>query len=120
MRKISFSNHVLPHLFALIIFFIVTVFFFRPIFFENRILQQHDIQQFIGSSKAIEDFRSTTGEEPLWTNAMFSGMPAWLISVHWGNQAIAYLKTAMALFIPHPIANIFLAFVSYYIMLLCF
>ena len=51
---------------------------------------------------------------------MFSGMPAYLVSVQWGNQAIAYVKTVLALFLPHPVANIFLAFVSYYILLLCF
>lgn len=120
MRKINFSTQVLPHVVAVLLFLLVTVLFFHPIFFENRTLQQHDIQQFIGSSKAIDDFRERTGEEPLWTNAMFSGMPAWLISVQWGNQAIAYLKTTLALFTPHPIANIFLAFVCYYIMLLAF
>lgn len=120
MKKIRFTADVLPHLVALAIFFIVTVFFFHPLFFENKTLQQYDIQQFIGSSKAIEDYRNATGEEPLWTNSMFSGMPAYLVSVQWGNQAIAYMKTVLALFLPHPIANIFIAFVCYYVLLLCF
>ena len=120
MRKINFGRDVLPHIVAVAIFLIVTVFFFNPVFFENKSLQQADIQQFIGSSKAIEDYRNRTGEEALWTNAMFSGMPAYLISVRWGNEAIAYLKTVLALFLPHPIANIFIAFVCYYIMLISF
>ena len=120
MKKVNFTAHILPHLIAIAVFFIVTIFFFKPIFFEHKALQQHDIQQFIGSSKAIEDFRKQTGEEPLWTNSMFSGMPAFLVSVQWGSQAIAYIKTILALKLPHPIANIFLAFVCYYIMLLCF
>lgn len=120
MKKINFTANILPHIIAIAIFFLITIFFFHPIFFENKVLLQGDIQQFIGSSKAIEDFREETGEEALWTNAMFSGMPAYLISVQWGNQAIAYLKTVMALFLPHPVANIFVAFVSYYILLLAF
>jgi len=120
MKKIEFTAHILPHVVALAVFFIITIIFFRPVFFENKTLQQGDIQQFIGSSKAIEDYRNQTGEEPLWTNSMFSGMPAYLISVQWGNQAIAYVKKVMALLLPHPIANIFIAFVCYYIMLLCF
>ncbi|MEX1241958.1 MAG: YfhO family protein [Cyclobacteriaceae bacterium] len=120
MKKITFTADVLPHMVAIAIFFIVTVFFFHPLFFENKTLQQHDIQQFIGSSKAIEDYRNETGEDPLWTNSMFSGMPAYLVSVQWGNKAIAYLKTIAALFLPHPIANIFTAFVCYYVLLLCF
>src|SRR5687767_13963280 len=120
MKKIEFRVHILPHLIAIAVFFVITIFFFNPIFFENKELQQADIQQFIGSAKQIEDYRKQTVEEPLWTTSMFSGMPAYLISVHWGNQSIAYLKTLMALFLPHPIAKIFLAFVCYYIMLLSF
>ncbi|HEU5145499.1 MAG TPA: hypothetical protein VFT90_02245, partial [Chryseosolibacter sp.] len=120
MKKLHFSTDILPHIVAVAVFLMITVFFFNPIFFENKSLQQYDIQQFIGSSKDIVDYRERTGEEALWTNAMFSGMPAYLISVQWGNQAIAYLKTIIALFLPHPIANIFIAFVCYYIMLIAF
>lgn len=120
MKKLHFSNDILPHIVAVAVFLIITIFFFNPIFFENKSLEQYDIQQFIGSSKDITDYRERTGEEALWTNAMFSGMPAYLISVQWGNQAIAYLKTVFALFLPHPIANIFIAFVCYYVMLLAF
>lgn len=120
MKKIKFTVHILPHLVALIVFLIVTLFFFHPVFFGNKTLQQYDIQQFMGSSKAIEDYRAETGEEALWTNSMFSGMPAYLVSVQWGNQAIAYIKTVLALFLPHPVANIFIAFVCYYILLLTF
>lgn len=120
MKKLHFGTDILPHIVAVGVFFLITVFFFNPIFFENKTLEQYDIQQFIGSSKAIEDYRQKTGEEPLWTNGMFSGMPAYLISVHWGNQAIAYMKTLLALFLPHPIANIFVAFICYYILLISF
>ena len=120
MKKINFTAHILPHIVAVAAFLVITILFFNPLFFENKTLQQHDIQQFIGSSKAIEEFRNEQGEEPLWTNSMFSGMPAYLVSVQWGNQAISYLKMIMGLFLPHPIANIFIAFVCYYILLLSF
>lgn len=120
MKKINFTADVLPHLIAVAVFLITTVFFFSPVFFENKALQQYDIQQFVGSSKAIADFREETGKEALWTNSMFSGMPAYLISVQWGNQVIGSVKTFMALFLPHPISNIFIAFICYYIMLLAF
>jgi hypothetical protein len=120
MKKIKFTAHVLPHIVAIAVFLLVTVIFFNPIFFENKSLQQYDIQQFVGSSKAIQEYRSQTGEEPLWTNSMFGGMPAYLVSVEWGNQAIAYIKMVMGLFLPHPISSVFIAFVCYYILLLSF
>jgi hypothetical protein len=120
MKNVKFTADILPHLVAIAVFFLITIFFFNPIFFENKTLQQHDIQQFIGSSKAISEYRDKTGEEPLWTNSMFSGMPAYLISVQWGNTSIAYIKKVMSLLLPHPISNIFIAFISYYILLLSF
>jgi hypothetical protein len=120
MRKINFVQDVLPHLIAVAAFLLITFFFFSPAFFDNKTLEQHDIQQFSGSAKAIDDFRAKNHEEPLWTNNMFSGMPAYLISVKWSNQAVAYVKAIASLGTGHPYANIFLAFVCYYIMLLAF
>ncbi|MFZ2905617.1 MAG: YfhO family protein [Cyclobacteriaceae bacterium] len=120
MKKISFAEHVLPHLLAFIVFLIITVFFFNPVFFEKKTLVQHDIQQSIAVSKALNDYRDQTGEEGLWAPNLFSGMPGYLVNVHWGNSAVSMLKRVLSANLPHPVANIFLAFVCYYIMLLAF
>ncbi len=120
MKKIRFATDVFPHLVAVVVFLVVTVFFFNPIFFENKTLEQYDIQQYLGTSKAISDFRERTGEEPLWTNSVFSGMPAYLISVQWGNQAVVFMKMILGMGLPHPVVNIFIGFVCYYILLLAF
>jgi hypothetical protein len=120
MKKIDFYKDVLPHAVAVLVFLIVTVLFFNPIFFDNKTLDQQDIQQFRGSSKSIADYRAATGEEALWAPSMFSGMPAYLVSLRWSDGPVVWVKKIMALFLPHPIANIFLAFLCYYILLLSF
>jgi hypothetical protein len=120
MKKISFQDHVLPHLVAPLVFLLTTVFFFSPVFFENKALVQHDIQQFLGASKELRDFRDATGKEGLWANSMFSGMPAYLVNLDWSDGAITSLKKVLAIFLPHPVSNIFLAFVCYYVLLLVF
>jgi hypothetical protein len=120
MKKFNFIQHVWPHLLAIVVFLLATVFFFNPVFFENKTLNQHDIVQSIGAAKALRDFRQQTGEEGLWAPNMFSGMPAYLVNLEWSNEAVRYLKSICGLGIPHPVNNIFLAFLSYYIMLLCF
>ncbi len=120
MKKIQFTEHVLPHVIAVVVFLIVTFLFFKPAFFDNKTLSQYDIQQFEGSVKSIKDFRAAKHEEPLWTNSMFGGMPAYLVSVEWGNKPVAYLKAIMTLGISHPISSIFASFLSYYILLLAF
>ena len=120
MKKIDFYKDVLPHAVAVLVFLVVTVLFFNPVFFDNKTLDQQDIQQFRGSSKSIADYRTTTGEEALWAPSMFSGMPAYLVSLRWSDGPVVWVKKIMALFLPHPIANIFLAFLCYYILLLSF
>ena len=120
MRKINFSKDVLPHGIAIGVFLIVTLFFFNPIFFDNKILDQSDITQWEGSSKSMRDFRDKTGEEALWAPSMFSGMPGYLVNVKWGNNAVDIVKAILSFKLPHPVCNIYLAFVCYYIMLLAF
>jgi hypothetical protein len=120
MKKINFARHVLPHIVAIAAFLLVTVVFFSPFFFDNKVLSQYDIQQWEGSAKTLRDYRDATGQEGLWADNMFSGMPAYLINLHWSNQAIGMLKRVLALGLAHPYANIFIAFISYYIMLLAF
>ena len=51
---------------------------------------------------------------------MFSGMPAYLIDVKWSNQVVSYMHKIFSLFFPHPVSNIIISFLSFYIMLLCF
>jgi len=118
--KINFSKDVLPHGLAVLLFFLVTIIFFSPVFFENKAINQHDIQQHLGASKELRDFREATGEEGLWAAAMFSGMPAYLVNLQWSDGVVVGMKKVMSLFLPHPVSNIFLAFVCYYILLLTF
>lgn len=120
MKKINFGTDIFPHLLAVLIFLVVTVLFFRPIFFDNRILNQSDIEQFLAGSRDLREFRKETGEEGLWSTTMFSGMPAYMINLDWSDGIVTNMKRVMTLFIPHGINNIFLAFISYYILLICF
>jgi len=120
MKKINFTEQVLPHVIAVVFFLVVTVFFFNPIFFDHKTLEQSDVTQFEGGAKALQDFREQTGEVALWAPSMFSGMPAYMISVKWSNEPLSYLKKIISLFLPHPVRNIFVAFLCYYILLLSF
>lgn len=120
MKGLRFSDHVLPHLIAVLVFLLVTVLFFNPIFFDNKAIEQGDIQQWSGSSKVLRDYRDQTGEEGLWASTMFSGMPAYLVNLNWSDGVVVGMKKVLSVFLPHPISNIFLAFVCYYILLLSF
>ncbi len=120
MKKIRFVEDVLPHVIAVGVFLVATIIFFKPVFLDSRSLVQPDIQQWEGSAKELRDFRNETGEEGLWAGTMFSGMPAYLINVEWSNGPVLVLKQVITFFLPHPVSNIYVAFLSYYILLLCF
>ncbi len=120
MRKINFKEQVLPHLVAIIVFLLVTIIYFKPVFFEHKSLSQHDIQQWEGGAKELIDFRETTGKEALWTNAMFGGMPGYLINVQWGNGILGKLQIAVAFGLPHPVRIVYLSFLCFYILLVSF
>ncbi len=118
MKKITLSE-VLPHFVAVVVFLLVTVFFFNPVFFDNKTISQGDINQFLWGSKELRDYRAATGQEGLWSS-MFSGMPAYMVNLDWSDEPILAMKKVISLFLPHPIANIFIAFVCYYILLIVF
>ncbi len=106
-----------PYLAALLIFLSVTVVYFSPLF-EGQRLKQHDIAMFKGMSKEIADFRANTGEEPLWTNSMFGGMPAWQISVRYKTNLFRYVDRALQLWLPQSAAYVFLYFLGFFVLLL--
>lgn len=69
-------------------------------------------------SKEISDFRERTGQEPLWTNSMFGGMPAWQISVVYTGNLVRYNKKVVNLGMSYPASTVFMYFFGFYILLL--
>lgn len=65
----------LPHLGALLVFFLIVLFYFFPVF-EGKVLQQSDIAHFKGMSQELVEY----GEPSGWTGSMFSGMPSYHIT----------------------------------------
>jgi hypothetical protein len=109
-----------PVLSAIVLFFIVSVAYFTPAI-QGKILSQHDKVVWQGASKESKDFKEETGEQTLWTNSMFSGMPTYLINnLSDGNK----LKILHRLFVLdnslRPIPYLFLYLLGFFIALLAF
>ncbi len=116
MKQISFKK-ALPYLAAIAIFVVIALTYFSPLL-EGKMLKQSDITQFKGMSKEISDFRDKTGEEALWTNSMFGGMPAYQISVQYKGNVLRYLDQLMQLYLPQPAGMVFLYMIGFFILLL--
>lgn len=102
---------------AIIVFIGISLFFAKPVL-DGKQLRQYDIIQHKGMSKEIEDYREK-GEQIYWTNSMFSGMPAYMISIYYKGNVFNSVNFALLKVIPAPASLILLLMVSFFIMLLC-
>jgi hypothetical protein len=118
MNKTIFKQYIYPHIIAYILFFGIVISFFSPIFFQGKKLFQADIPHHEGIAKQLIDYREETGKEALWANAVYSGMPAYLIDVHYQEPLNSTIKNFIGGYIPHSIAYIFAAMLACYILLL--
>ncbi len=101
---------------AIVISFIAISYLYLFPLLEGKELAQHDIQSHIGMSKELVDYRKATGEEAVWTNSMFGGMPGYLISVLYNSNLFNYVQNGFRdLF--HPAAIILLYLLGFYILL---
>ena len=109
---------VLPHIVAIGVFIGISMAYFYPAM-QGNMLGSHDINMHKGMSKEIFDHREEFGEEPLWTNSAFGGMPATQISVVYDSNLIGKLHKVFLLGLPHPIGYLFLYMIGFYILLIC-
>jgi hypothetical protein len=107
-----------PHLVAVLIFTVISFVYFYPVL-EGKKINAHDTKVFEGSSKEIRDFRAEYGKEPLWTNSMFGGMPAYIISAKYPGNLFKHLDDLLKIY-KTPVAALFLSMLGFYIMLLLF
>ena len=116
MNKNTFKT-LTPYIVALVVFLAITFIYFYPIL-EGQKLKMHDIKMWKGMSKEIADYRESTGEEALWTNSMFGGMPAWQISVHYKGNLMKKADKLLRLYLPFPANYVFLYFLGFFILLM--
>ena len=118
--KINFQKDVLPHLLGIAFFYLLVVGYFSPLVFDGKIIFQGDILQWEGSAKEVLDYRAATGEQALWTNRMFGGMPTYFISLEFAGDITNLAISILTLGLPHPINGLFFGMVGMYLLLLSF
>ena len=111
------NKNILSIVAAIIAFAAITLIYFNPVLQGKRI-KQHDIEMHRGMAQEITDFREATGEQTLWTNAPFGGMPAWNISVQLKGNLTNPVYKGLSLGLPHPIGSVFISMLGFFILLL--
>ncbi len=120
MRQINFKQDIIPHLLAIIVFIGITVFFYHPTILQNKEIYQNDVQQGFGAGQEVIEFRNQAGEEALWTNSMFGGMPSYMINTQWSGDLLKHIYSVWTVGLPSGARHTFIGMTCFYIMLLCF
>ena len=102
---------------AIVAFAVITLVYFSPIL-EGKRIKQHDIEMHAGMSQEINQYRQATGEQTLWTNTPFGGMPAWNISIVPKGNLTNPIYRALSLHFPHPIGSVFISMLGFFILLM--
>jgi len=115
MKNINFKN-ALPHLIAVALFLVIAVVYCLPVF-QGMVVSQHDMLGTRGMTQQSIEFFEKNGYYPLWTNAMFGGMPAFqiLLAAKY-NIGILWMNNLFTLFLPSPASLFFLSCICFYIL----
>lgn len=117
MKKIDIKS-IWPYAIAIVLFLGIALTYFSPLL-EGKVINQSDISSWKGAYEEIRQYESQTGENALWTNSMFSGMPA--VSIGGGIQYTVVQKFYNLFFpLARPANDLFLLLFGFYLLLLAF
>ena len=110
----------LPYIFALPAF-VLLAYAYAPDVLKGKVVNQSDIASWHGMSREITSYNEAhPSEDPtLWTNSMFSGMPAYTISVIYEGDVTKYLYDLLFLG-QRPPSYLILSMIGGFLLLLAF
>ena len=105
---------LLPHLVAIVTFFIVIFITFTPQF-QGKVIRGGDAVSYSGAAKESKDYKEATGERQNWTGTTFSGMPTYQLNrITEGNYVPAVAKP-LTLGLPRPAGAFMLGLIVCYL-----
>ncbi len=108
----------LPYFTAVIVFIVLSAVYFSPVL-KGKELPQMDNTHAIGMAKELVDYEKETGDKAMWTNSMFSGMPAYQIKGDSSNDIFSYVNRVTRLGLPFKtIAILFMYLLGFYLLLI--
>ncbi|HEV2353135.1 MAG TPA: hypothetical protein VGR89_02740, partial [Puia sp.] len=119
MQK-SWYRPLVPHAIAIVVFLIVALVYCKPIF-DHKTLSPSDTDGWKAMAHNSFQYKAQHGNFPLWTEGIFSGMPAYQIAMDApGFSPQNWIYDILTLWLPNPAALFFLASVCFYILALAF
>ena len=110
----------IPYVCAIPIF-VAMAYLFAPDVLKGKVVNQSDIAAWNGMSREIVSYNQMNpNQDPtLWTNSMFSGMPAYIISVKYKGDLTKYLYDLL-FWGQRPPSYLIISLIGGFLMLLAF
>ena len=105
-----------PHLIAVLGLFVLAIIYFLPVL-SGKALSMHDVQEATASAREIREIASQTGIKPLWTDAVFSGMPGYMIDFPYPNILVYKGVMGVISLLPNTASIVFIVMLSMYVLL---
>lgn len=112
-----------PQLVSILFFLLISAAYFSPLLSGKKVMFQHDIKQAMGMAHEVELHKEATGEQSLWTNGMFGGMPTYQIKADYPNNWSAYIFSSITYafgYDRYPMTSLWLLMTCFFLMLLAF
>lgn len=109
-------QRALPHIGALIFFFILNSLFFYPQF-SGLEITQHDIAESYGKNIEVREHHDETGRQAMWSNNIFVGMPSFFNGLRFYNN-LNIVEKPMMFFMGRPIGFFMVYMICTYLALL--
>ena len=116
MNQPTLFRRLLPHLLALLALLVLAFAYFSPAM-SGKTLNMSDIQQSVASAREVREIGQQTGEKPLWTDAVFSGMPAYMIDFDYPHIYVYKAVMAVLNILPATVMVVFVLMLGAYLLL---
>ena len=106
----------LPHVLAVALLAAVAGSFYSKSFDGYR-LRMPDIEHYTATAKEVNDHRARTGEQALWTDSQFGGMPTFQLGLRTSDvNAGSWLTRVLRLGFPRPADHLLVALLCAYLL----
>lgn len=107
----------LPHILVAVGFVAISFVYFSPLL-DGKVLNMPDINNLRGAFDEMAEYRDRTGDEPLWTERIFSGMPAYMVGMRNPGNFVASAVNGVMLAFPRPAGYLIWLGLAFYAMMI--
>jgi len=111
------QKKILPHIAAVVVFFLVCFVYFAPQF-QGKEIPSSDVVQWKGMAAEVVEYRKQHDEQILWTNALFGGMPVYQLSLKQDRNLLQWFNKFFRGFLLYPAGYFMMMMIGFYILLL--